>query len=157
MRHRPLLETVNKKVLHNFIHPFTNEPLFDAGKVNCLAINEIVAEKLRAAATRLQIAPRDFYDIDFIIRNGFKFENRDLAKLFQLKLAEDQANIELENYERNIGRSDQEISKMRSRIKEELNDVLTPDERSQFDLDLALNRINNEVGKMITLSHENAG
>ena len=39
-------------------------------------------------------------------------------------------------------RSDAEIRDMRSRIKEELFEVLTPDERKNFDLDTALKRIN---------------
>jgi len=34
-------------------------------------LNEIVSEKLRAAVLRLKVAPRDFYDLDFIIRHGF--------------------------------------------------------------------------------------
>jgi len=37
---------------------------------------------------------------------------------------------------------------MRSRIKEELFAVLTTEEQSKFDLDTALERINNVMGKM---------
>jgi len=36
----------------------------DEGRVNCLSLNELVSEKLRAAATRKTIAPRDFYEIN---------------------------------------------------------------------------------------------
>jgi hypothetical protein len=37
---------------------------------------------------------------------------------------------------------------MRSRIEAELFDVLTPDERDNFDLDKALSRINRAMGKI---------
>jgi len=34
----------------------TGEPLFEAGTVNCMALDEIVSEKMRAAALRKDIA-----------------------------------------------------------------------------------------------------
>jgi len=62
--------------------------------------------------------------------------------LFQKKLAEDGANTDLSKYRVNLGRSDTEIKDMRSRIENELFDVLTPGERENFELDKALERIN---------------
>ena len=53
------------------------------------------------------------------------------------------ADIDLAKYHINLGRQDQEIKDMRSRIKEELFEVLTAEERKNFDLDAALKRINN--------------
>jgi len=67
LRFNPILPASKQKVSHKFLHPFTKEPLFDGGQVNCLALKELVAEKLRATATRLTIAPRDFYDISFLL------------------------------------------------------------------------------------------
>lgn len=52
LRYNPLRDTEMKNVQHKFLHPFTGEPLFDGGKVNCFSLNEIVSEKLRAAALR---------------------------------------------------------------------------------------------------------
>jgi len=52
LRFNPILDTEIREVKHKFLHPFTNEPLFDGGKVNCLLLEEIVSEKLRAAALR---------------------------------------------------------------------------------------------------------
>ncbi len=66
LRFNPLLPAVTKKVNHKFLHPFTKEPLFDGGGVKCLALKELVAEKLRASATRKIIATRDFYDLGFL-------------------------------------------------------------------------------------------
>ena len=142
LRFNPILETEMRPVQHKFLHSFTGEPLFDGGKVNCLSLNEIVSEKLRAAAFRLTIAPRDFYDLDFILRNGFDLGDKKVIELFKKKIEEDDGDTDLKKYRVNLGRSDTEIKDMRSRIENELFDVLTPSERENFDLDTALKRIN---------------
>ncbi|MDO9541142.1 MAG: nucleotidyl transferase AbiEii/AbiGii toxin family protein [Kiritimatiellia bacterium] len=143
LRFNPILPTTKNEVRHKFLHPFTGELLFKGGEVNCLALNELVAEKLRAAATRPTIAPRDFYDIDFILRNGFNLADQEVLELFQKKLAEDGADTDLAKYRVDLGRSKEEIADMKSRIKEELFEVLTANEKQNFSLDVALTRINN--------------
>jgi len=86
LRFNPILPVSNQKVNHKFLHPFTKEPLFDGGTVNCMSLKELVSEKMRAAATRKKIAPRDFYDIGYLIKAGFNFNDKELVKLFQEKL-----------------------------------------------------------------------
>lgn len=147
LRFNPILDVETREVKHNFLHPFTQESLFDGGRVNCLSLKEIVSEKLRAAALRLTIAPRDFYDLDFIIRNGFNLADKELIELFKKKIAEDGGNTDLSRYRVNLGRTEEELKDMRSRIKEELFEILTQDERKNFDLDTALKRINEAMGK----------
>lgn len=142
LRFNPICPVEKRTVQHKFLHPFTKEPLFDAGKVNCLSLKEIVSEKLRAAALREVIAPRDFYDLDFILRHNFNLSDKEVVELFKKKIAEDGANTDLSKYRINLGRTDVEIKDMRSRIEEELFDVLTPDEQEKFKLDTALVRIN---------------
>jgi len=142
LRFNPILKPEARILQHKFLHPFTGEPLFDAGKVNCLLLNEIVSEKLRAAALREKIAPRDFYDLDFILRNNFVLGNKEVTDLFKKKIEEDGKDTDLEKYRVNMGRTDVEIKDMRSRIEAELFDVLTLDERKNFNLDTALKRIN---------------
>ena len=149
LRYNPLRDTEMKNVQHKFLHPFTGEPLFDGGKVNCFSLNEIVSEKLRAAALRQTIAPRDFYDLDFILRNGFNLVNKELMDLFKKKLEEDNGDTDLAGYRVNLGRSEDEIKDMRSRIKEELFAVLTPKEQLRFNLNVALERINDAMGKIV--------
>jgi hypothetical protein len=105
-------------------------------------LKELIAEKIRAAATRENIAPRDFYDVDFVLRNGFDIANPDFLILFRKKLEEDEKDNDLSIYRLNLGRKDKEIQDMKKRIKEELHEVLTPSERIQFDMDAALERIN---------------
>ena len=63
LRFNPICAVEKRPVQHKFLHPFTKEPLFDGGTVNCLSLNEIVSEKLRAAALREKIAPRDFEEL----------------------------------------------------------------------------------------------
>jgi len=149
LRFNPICTVENKLVQHKFLHPFTKEPLFDGGKVNCLSLKEIVSEKLRAAALRETIAPRDFYDLDFILRHDFNLADKEVVNLFKKKLEEDGADTGLGKYRVNLGRMDAEVKDMRSRIEAELFEVLTPDERKNFNLDTALKRINKameEVG-----------
>ncbi|MCX5886206.1 MAG: nucleotidyl transferase AbiEii/AbiGii toxin family protein [Proteobacteria bacterium] len=148
LRFNPITPIERRQVQHYFLHPFTGEPLFDGGKVACLSLNELVSEKLRAGAIREKIAPRDFYDLDFLLRNKFDLANRDVTDLFKNKLAEDGADTDLSKYRINLGRSDMEINDMRSRIVNELFEVLTPNERNNFDLDTALKRINKAMGNV---------
>jgi len=142
LRFNPMLPTVRKKVSHKFLHPFTKEPLFDSGSVKCLALKELVAEKMRAAATRLTIAPRDFYDIGFLLKSGFNFKDKELWQLFQKKLAEDRFETDLKKYRVNMGRSAKEIEDMSSRIEGELIDILTLEEKKAFDLQRTLDALN---------------
>ena len=142
LRFNPIDPVEKRQVQHAFLHPFTGDPLFDGGKINCLSLNELIAEKLRAAAIRKTIAPRDFYDIDFVMRNKFDLTSKEVIRLFKKKLQEDDADTDLGKYKKNLGRSDEEIKNMNSRIEAELFDVLTPLERKNFDLSTALKRIN---------------
>ena len=148
LRFNPIDKTEKQTVQHKFIHAFTGKPLFEGGRINCLSLNEIVSEKLRAAALRLTIAPRDFYDLDFIIRNGFDLVNKNVIALFKKKIEEDGGDTDLSKYKVNLGRSDDEIKNMRSRVKDELFGVLTVDERKNFNLDKALGRINKAMERI---------
>lgn len=83
LRFNPLDPIKKHPVQHVFLHPFTGDPLFDGGKISCLSLNEIIAEKLRAGAIRKIIAPRDFYAIDFVRRNKFDLTNKEAITLFK--------------------------------------------------------------------------
>ena len=142
LRFNPFLPVLKKKVSHTFLHPFTKEPLFDGGSVNCFALKELVAEKSRAAATRLTIAPRDFYDLGYLLKAGFNFKDPEFLQLFKKKLAEEEFDTDLKKYRFNLGRSDKEISDMGVRIEAELLDVLTLEEKKMFNLADTLKNIN---------------
>lgn len=148
LRFSPIDSIAKHSIHHDFLHPFTGEPLFDSGQVNCLSLNELIAEKLRAAATRKIIAPRDFYDIDFVLRNNFDLPNKKVMSLFKKKLQEDNADTDLSKYKMNLGRTDKEIKDMSSRFEEELLDVLAPGERKNFNLNTAIKRINDVMKRI---------
>ena len=142
LRANPLDIVKKLKIRHLYTHPFTGKPLFDGGIVTCLSLNELVSEKLRAAATRQIIAPRDFYDLDFILRQNFILADKEVLGLFKRKLIEDGKDPDLRIYRKNLGRSGEEIANMKKHIRTELLDVLTASERDRFNLDSALSRIN---------------
>ncbi|MFC1485306.1 nucleotidyl transferase AbiEii/AbiGii toxin family protein [bacterium] len=143
LRFNPFLPVLKQKIDHKFLHPFTGEPLFESGEINCLALKELVAEKLRAAAVRLNIAPRDFYDLSYLIKVGFDFKDEEFIRLFKNKLEEDGFDPDLERYKKNLGRNDKEILDMNLRLEGELLDVLTLEERKLFDLENTLHMLNN--------------
>ena len=140
-----MLPPDTKSVQHRFLHPFTKEPLFDGGTIQCLNLKELVAEKFRAAATRLTIAPRDFYDLGYILRSGFNFGDNELRALIKTKLAEDGFDTDLRKYRNNLGRHSAELKDMESRIESELLDVLTLEEGKRFSLSQTLRDINNAI------------
>ena len=148
LRFNPLLPVVTKKVNHKFLHPFTKEPLFDAGSVNCLGLKELVAEKLRVSATRKVIAGRDFCDLGFLLREKFDFNDKEQLELFRKKLEEDGFSSDLEKYQVNLGRTGKEIDEMMSRIEDELFSVLTLDEQRSFDMHKTLAELNKVFGEL---------
>lgn len=142
MRFNPILATTGMKVTHRFLHPFTKEPLFTAGSVNCLALKELVAEKLRAAATRRDIAGRDFYDLGFLLKEGFDFKDKEFLSVFWTKLEEDGFPTDMNRYRISLGRSPEEIEAMKARVKDELFPVLTRNEQRSFNMQDVLDRLN---------------
>ena len=148
LRFNPLRPVATKEVNHKFLHPFTKEPLFDAGSVNCLVLKELVAEKLRASATRKIIASRDFYDLGFLLREEFNFSDKEQLELFRKKLEEDGFSSDLSKYRVNLGRTDKEIDEMISRIEDELLPVLTLDEQKSFNMPKILDELNEAFGSI---------
>ena len=148
LRFNPILPFVTKKVNHKFLHPFTKEYLFDAGSVHCLALKELVAEKLRAAATREAIAGRDFYDMGYLLKEKFNFRDKELLALLRKKLEEDNFSSDLKKYRMNLGRTDGEIEDMKARVKDELFPVLTIDEQKSFDMQKTLDELNNVFARI---------
>lgn len=51
------------------LHPIGGSPAAPEIELNCIAFEEAMAEKLRAALTRREPAIRDFYDVDHAVRH----------------------------------------------------------------------------------------
>ncbi|MBU1078550.1 MAG: nucleotidyl transferase AbiEii/AbiGii toxin family protein [Spirochaetes bacterium] len=148
LRFKPIMPIKRGKIQHKFIHPFTKKLLFDTGEINCLSLNELIAEKMRATATRRIIAPRDFFDLGYLLKKKINIFDKDILKLFQIKLKEDNFKTDLKSYKNNLGRTDKEIDDMKSRIEAELLDVLPMAERKKFNIDKILDAINKNFQKI---------
>jgi Nucleotidyl transferase AbiEii toxin, Type IV TA system len=66
------------------LNPVNGRPLVDVFLVSCLSRQEAMAEKLRAALTRRDVAIRDFFDMDHAVRNGaLDVQDRNLLDLLR--------------------------------------------------------------------------
>lgn len=147
LRYKPIMPIQQVKVNHKFIHPFTKELLFSTGKINCLALNELIAEKIRAASTRRIIAPRDFFDLDYLLKMKVNIFDNDILKLLKIKLKEDDFKTDINKYRKNLGRTDMELNEMKLRIQAELLEVLPMAERNKFNISKVLDNINKRFPK----------
>ncbi|MBU4227081.1 nucleotidyl transferase AbiEii/AbiGii toxin family protein [bacterium] len=133
LRQPPFLEPERVAIKHFFQDPFTGEDLIEQGKVLALSLEESVAEKLKAAISRLMPVIRDYYDLGHFIRNGFDFNRSDFLKMVDKKLC-------LDGYERdyshNLGLSEQVIKELKRSINANLVLMIRKDEK--FDLDEVL-------------------
>ncbi|MGH9367380.1 MAG: nucleotidyl transferase AbiEii/AbiGii toxin family protein [Thermoanaerobaculia bacterium] len=70
------------------LSPLTGEPWVPAVPVPCLTHEEAMAEKLRAALSRRDVAIRDFFDVDHAVRrHGLRLDDRELIALVREKLS----------------------------------------------------------------------
>ena len=142
LRANPFMKVREMKVKHVFKNPFSGVELFDAGTVKCLSLIEIAAEKFRAAATRKKIAPRDFFDLDYLIKKGVDFKSKDLQELVSKKMAEDGFTAPVGKYYVNLFRTAEEIRDMELRLEDELYPVLAKSSIGDFRLDRVIKYFN---------------
>lgn len=133
LRQLPFLEIERVTINHFFQDPFTGEDLIERGKVLALSLEESVAEKLKAAISRITPAIRDYYDLNHFIRNNFDFGRPDFLKLVDKKLQFDGYE---KDYSCNLGLSGQAIKELKRSIETNLVPMIPRDEK--FDLDKVL-------------------
>lgn len=111
------------------------DPLFDEEAVLpiravSLSLAEAYAEKVRAALTREDPAPRDLFDLDYAAQqNVLDWDDADFLRLAARKVASEKEADWL---------AAQRIALFRSRIEGELRPVLRPDTFASFDFDRAV-------------------
>jgi predicted nucleotidyltransferase component of viral defense system len=110
------------------LSPFTRKSLVPDIEVVTLSMQEAIAEKLRAALTRLEPAIRDFFDIDYLAsRNKMDLKDRQLFQLLSEKLkVPGNTQIDL---------SPPRKEKLKTQIETQLKPVLRPVDFEKFDLD----------------------
>ena len=102
-----------------------------------LSFLEAVAEKLKAAIARRDVAVRDYYDIWHIAESGFDFFQDNFIKLFKAKLANDDYHGD---FRLNFGLNSEHIALLNRQINTDLMPVIRAGE--QFNLDLVFNKFN---------------
>jgi predicted nucleotidyltransferase component of viral defense system len=137
LRQPSFLPPTTVQVKHFYQDPFSGEDLFPQGSVLALSLEESVAEKLKAAISRLTPAIRDYYDLGHFIKIRFDFARPALLKLVNKKL-------ELDGYEGdysyNLGLSDQAIEELKRISESDLTPMIRADEK--FNLDAVLEYFN---------------
>lgn len=137
LRQPTFLPPERVKVKHFFQDPYTGEDFIKQGTVLSLSLEEMAAEKLKAAISRLTPAIRDFYDLGHIIKKNFDFTRLDFLQMVDKKLRLDGYKGD---YSYNLGLSDESIDVLKRSIQSDLFPMIREDEL--FDLDEILNFFN---------------
>jgi predicted nucleotidyltransferase component of viral defense system len=127
----PLLlppETGMAKTL--LLNPTTAKPLSDPFALNCMSQREAFAEKFRAALSRREAAVRDFFDLDYAVRElGLQPKDGGLIELIRQKMAvpgNEPVDI-----------SSERLALLRQQLDTELKTVLRENDFRDFDLERA--------------------
>ena len=141
LRQPPIDKPVHTEIKHFYQDPFTGEDLFPSGKTWSLSWYEAVAEKLKAAISRKDVAIRDYYDLWHIAEIGFDFYDEKFINLFKRKVTDEGYTGDCK---KDFGLSANKLSFLRKQV----DDLLMPVIRSgeEFDLDKVLERFNKILG-----------
>jgi len=113
---------VNKEIIAIYQDPISNKTFFQSHTIQAMDLDEIFAEKMRAALTRIEPAIRDFFDIHYARQKAFNFEK--IKDLIQEKLAETQFVYTIDQ--------DGIFEELQRQVKTELDPVL----RDKYDFNL---------------------
>lgn len=137
LRQPPIDKPIHTEIKHFYQDPFTGEDLFPSGKIWSLSWYEPVAEKLKTAISRKDVAIRDYYDLWHIAESGFDFYNKKFIKLFKRKVTDEGYTGD---YKKDFGLGADKLSFLRKQIDDLLMPVIHSGET--FDLDRVLERFN---------------
>lgn len=137
LRQIPLDKPVHNVIKHFYKDPFTGKDLIPKNRILSLSLNEAVAEKLKAAITRRDLAIRDYYDLWHIAESGFDFRNKQFLTIFKKKL---DAEGYLGDYRYNFGLSEESANLLQRQVETDLLPVIRLEEK--FDLGKVFVRFN---------------
>ena len=113
------------------LNPVNGRPLVEPYPVTCLSYQETMAEKLRAALSRRDVVIRDFFDVDYAVRNGtLDPTDRALLDLLRRKLQVPGTSP--------VDASPERVARLRPQLEAELRPVLREQDFAQFDLERAV-------------------
>lgn len=124
-------EGVSKTALLN---PINGQALVEVYAVRCLSYPEAMAEKLRAALCRSEVAIRDFFDVDHAVRNaGFNTLEPAFLELLRRKIAIPRTGP----VDVSAGRMEQ----LQRQLEAQLRPMLREQEFVEFDLARAIETV----------------
>ena len=116
------------------LDPISGSALVVPLPVPCLSRPEAMAEKLRAALSRREVAIRDFYDVDYAVRKlGLRVEDPNLVRLVRAKLevpGNDTVDV-----------SAARLDALQSQLMSQLRPVLRDRDFAEFDLERAFQSV----------------
>ena len=127
----PTLTPPERAQVHTvLLHWVQGGALLETFPVRCLTYAEAMAEKLRAALSRQDVAIRDFFDIDHAVRvAALDVADPELLRLLRSKLAVDGTGA--------VNVSPERLDDLRQQVDAQLRPVLRPREFDLFDVDRA--------------------
>jgi len=127
VREPNMVEAANGAAKTVLLNPIGGQPLVETYPVLALTYVEAMAEKVRAALCRSEIAIRDFFDVDHAINvGGFDAAQAPFLDLLVRKLAIPRTPAP--------DLSDARISQLERQVEAQLRPVLREQEFQQFDL-----------------------
>ncbi|MCX5831306.1 MAG: nucleotidyl transferase AbiEii/AbiGii toxin family protein [Deltaproteobacteria bacterium] len=141
----PLLMPVSNSMARTLLlNPISGQPMVPAFPVSCISREEAMAEKLRAALSRRDVAIRDFYDIDHAVRKmDLDPRERSFIAMVHRKLSvpgNDPVDV-----------SDSRLAELRLQLVSQLKPVLREQDFQAFDLESVFQ----EVGAVASLLAKN--
>jgi predicted nucleotidyltransferase component of viral defense system len=121
-----MFKEVNKEVLHSYSDKLSLKP----NAIPCYAIEEVLAEKMRALIQRSYTAPRDFFDIWFLQKNYPDIDFKKIVAAFHKKMKF--KNLEFKGIEQLI--NDDNDKKLRASWKNSLAHQIQADALPEFDV-----------------------
>lgn len=118
------------------LNPFSGQPLVPSVQLSCIAKREAFAEKFRAALTRREAAIRDYFDIDYAVRQG----HVDLAERSWLEMLKAKLAVP-ENEPVDV--SQERLRLLRDQVGRSLKPVLRAAEFEAFELERAFDIVAN--------------
>ena len=141
MREELMLDAIWQGTSTLLIDPFNEQKVIPDFKTQCLSLEELFAEKFRAALSRREPAIRDYFDIFYAMRNlDIDFESNNFLKLVNEKLSIP-------------GNDSISINKIRKKqlqdqIETELKPVLRVKDFEQFEFELVFSLVEKVARKL---------
>lgn len=141
LREEMLLDAQNSEAKTLLADPFKMKPAVAPFSVVSMSLKEAFAEKVRAALTRRDPAIRDFFDIDFAVRElGFDLHEDRFLELVRAKLAVPDNDL--------VDISAARKEDLKKQLEARLKPVLRSRDFGKFELDRAFGTVA-DLGKII--------